>query len=122
MIASGTEARGIWSIYRMAKAQITEQGAAEPLVSGIKRAGHHSKLPDSPPNNFFHQWYDMIEDSCEQLANKRPLGVSEDLAPIIRDLHALWRRELLTDNKIIYLAPTGRTNPAIFLIFSRGKG
>ncbi|KAI0474341.1 hypothetical protein F4859DRAFT_87306 [Xylaria cf. heliscus] len=88
-----------WSIYRMAKAQITEQGVAEPLISGIKRAGTHSKLPDSPPNNFFHQWYDMIEDGCEQLAHKRPLGVSEDLAPIIRDLHSLWHRELLADNK-----------------------
>jgi hypothetical protein len=83
----------------MAKAQITEQAIAEPLVSGIKRAVHHSKLPDSPPNNFFHQWYDMIEDGREQLANKRPLGVNEDLAPIIRDLHTLWHHELLADDK-----------------------
>ncbi|KAI1754461.1 hypothetical protein F4782DRAFT_544764 [Xylaria castorea] len=88
-----------WSIYRMAKAQITEEGVAEPLVSGIKRAIHQSKLPDSPPNNFFFQWYDMIEDGCEQLAHERPLGVSPDLAPIIRDLHSLWHGELLADNK-----------------------
>ncbi|KAI0502777.1 hypothetical protein F5B22DRAFT_632059 [Xylaria bambusicola] len=88
-----------WDIYRGAKAQITEHAIAEPLVSGIKRAVHHPKLPDSPPNNFFHQWYDMIEDGAEQLAHKRPLGVSADLAPIIRELHALWHSELLADGK-----------------------
>ncbi|KAI8626283.1 hypothetical protein F5Y19DRAFT_466485 [Xylariaceae sp. FL1651] len=88
-----------WSIYREAKAQITDEAMAEPLVSGIKRAAYHSKLPDSTPNNFFEQWYDMIEDGYEQLASKRPLGVSEDLAPIIRDLHALWHQELLAGGK-----------------------
>ncbi|KAI0199760.1 hypothetical protein F4808DRAFT_451200 [Astrocystis sublimbata] len=88
-----------WSIYRMAKAQITEEGVAEPLVAGLKRAISHSELPDSPPNNFFHRWYDMIEDGSEQLAHERPLGVSPDLAPAIRDLHSLWHGELLADNK-----------------------
>ncbi|KAI1148396.1 hypothetical protein F4825DRAFT_103011 [Nemania diffusa] len=88
-----------WSIYRMAKAQITEEGVAEPLVSGIKRAINHGKLPDSAPNNFFKQWYDMVEDGCEQLANKRPLGVCPELAPIIRDIHSLWHGELLADGK-----------------------
>ncbi|KAI0809838.1 hypothetical protein GGR55DRAFT_646869 [Xylaria sp. FL0064] len=88
-----------WSIYRMAKAQITEEGVTEPLVSGIKRAIHHGQLPDSAPNNLFHQWYDMIEDGRGQLVHKRPLGVSEELAPIIRDLHALWHGDLLAENR-----------------------
>jgi hypothetical protein len=42
----------------------------------------------------------MIEDGSEQLAHKHPLGVSEGLAPIIRELHALWHSGLLAvDNK-----------------------
>ncbi|KAI0966840.1 hypothetical protein F4678DRAFT_448337 [Xylaria arbuscula] len=39
----------------------------------------HGRLPDSAPNDFFHQWYDMIEDCRGQLAHKRSLCVSEEL-------------------------------------------
>ncbi|KAI0873259.1 hypothetical protein GGS24DRAFT_501962 [Hypoxylon argillaceum] len=34
-----------------------------------------------------------------QLAKKQPLGVSEDLAPVIRNLHDLWHARLLDDTK-----------------------
>ena len=83
----------------MAKSQLTEAGIVEPLVCGLKRAGTQSKLPVSPANEFFNLWYDMVEDGSTQLAKKQPLGVSEDLAPVIRDLHNLWHRQLLDDGK-----------------------
>ncbi|KAK7738500.1 hypothetical protein SLS53_006019 [Cytospora paraplurivora] len=73
--------------------------AAEPLICGLKRAGTETQLPESPTNGFFHLWYDMVEDGSAQLAKKQPLGVSEDLAPVIRELHSLWHQQLLDDNK-----------------------
>ncbi|KAH8198639.1 hypothetical protein TruAng_007180 [Truncatella angustata] len=88
-----------WEIYRMAKSQVTEAAIAEPLVCGIKRAGTRGQLPDSPANSFFHLWYEMIEDGSEQLAKKQPLGVSEDLAAIVRDIHSLWHEQLLDATK-----------------------
>ena len=83
----------------MAKAQITEAALAEPLICGLKRAATQHQLPDSPTNHFFSQWYDMVEDGSAQLAKKQPLGVNEDLAPIVRDIHSLWHRQLLDDTK-----------------------
>ncbi|KAI1384395.1 uncharacterized protein F4822DRAFT_432941 [Hypoxylon trugodes] len=88
-----------WEIYRAAKSQITEAAIAEPIVCGLKRARNQTNLPASPTGKFFKLWYDMIEDGSAQLAKKQPLGVSEDLAPTIRDLHSLWHQELLRDNK-----------------------
>lgn len=41
----------------------------------------------------------MVEDGSTQLANNHPLGVSEDLAPIVRDLHSLWHRQFLDKTK-----------------------
>lgn len=70
---------------------------AEPLVAGLKRAGARDgaeRLPASAPNNFFHLWYDMVEDGAAQLAKKQPLGVGDELAPVVRDLHDLWHRQL----------------------------
>ena len=83
----------------MAKSQITEAAIAEPLVCGIRRAGVQGKLPMSPVNGFFHLWYDMIEDGSAQVAKNQPLGVSEDLAPTVRNLHSLWHQQLLKDDK-----------------------
>lgn len=83
----------------MAKAQITEAGLAEPLICGLKRAAVQGNLPDSPPNNFFHLWYDMVEDGTAQLAKKSPLGVSQDVAHIVRETHSLWHQRLLEEGK-----------------------
>lgn len=88
-----------WEIYGMAKSQITEAGLAEPLVCGLKRSVTRGKLPDSAPNNFYHLWYDMVEDGTEQLAKKQPLGVTDELGPIIRETHSLWHQQLLDGTK-----------------------
>lgn len=80
----------------MAKSQITDAGMAESLLCGLKRAATGpQQLPESRPNKFFDLWYDMVEDGSAQLAKPQPLGVSEDLAPVVRDLHSLWHRQLL---------------------------
>lgn len=83
----------------MAKSQITEAGIAERLVCGITRAGVEGQLPMSPIKGVFHLWYDTIEDGSAQVAKKQPLGVSEDLALIVRNLYSLWHKELLKDAK-----------------------
>jgi hypothetical protein len=41
----------------------------------------------------------MVEDGTDQLSKPKPLGVSEDLAPVIRELHSLWHQQLLDVNK-----------------------
>lgn len=87
-----------WEIYRLAKAQVTKAGLNEPLVCALKRARTQDPLPESTPTEFFHLWYDMIEDGAAQLAKKQPLGVSDDLAFLVRNLHSLWHQDLL-DNK-----------------------
>ncbi|KAM7185800.1 hypothetical protein V8F33_012190 [Rhypophila sp. PSN 637] len=88
-----------WELYRMAKSQVTEAGVAEPLICGLKRAAVQGKLPDSPPNHFFHFWYDMVEDGTAQLAKKSPLGVTDDVAHIVRETHSLWHQQLLDESK-----------------------
>lgn len=88
-----------WEIYSMAKTQVTQAGLDEPLVCALKRARAQGLLPESPSTAFFHLWYDMIEDGAAQLAKKEPLGVSEDLASIVRDLHSLWHQQLRNDSK-----------------------
>lgn len=88
-----------WEIYRKAKAQVTQAGLSEPLVSALKRARTQGELPESTPTDFFHLWYDMIEDGAAQLARKQPLGVSDDLAVIVQALHRLWHKELQHDTK-----------------------
>ncbi|KAK7713656.1 hypothetical protein SLS63_012038 [Diaporthe eres] len=81
------------------KSQITEAAIAEPLVAGLKRAVTRNELAESAPNKFFHLWYDMVEDGSAQLAKKQPLGVTDDLAPVVRNLHSLWHQQLLDDTK-----------------------
>ncbi|KAI1422212.1 hypothetical protein F5Y12DRAFT_800014 [Xylaria sp. FL1777] len=88
-----------WKIYHTAKSQVTDAAIAEPLICGIKRAATGAQLPPSPANGFFSLWYDLVEDGSAQLAKKQPLGVSEDLAPVIRNLHNLWHAKLLDDTK-----------------------
>jgi hypothetical protein len=88
-----------WEIYHAAKSQITDAAITEPLVCGLKRAATGVQLSPSPANGFFHLWYDMVEDGSTQLAKKQPLGVSEDLAPVIRNLHNLWHTRLLDGTK-----------------------
>lgn len=88
-----------WEIYNAAKSQITEAAIAEPLVAGLKRAVTRNELAESAPNKFFHLWYDMVEDGSAQLAKKQPLGVTDDLAPVVRNLHNLWHQQLLDDTK-----------------------
>lgn len=41
----------------------------------------------------------MIEDGSAQMQKNSPLGVSEDLAEMIRKIHSLWHSELLSDKK-----------------------
>jgi hypothetical protein len=88
-----------WEIYHQAKAQITSAGLEEPLVCGIKRAVTRDFLPASEPNKFLHLWYDMVEGGGEQLSKPKPLGVSEDIAPVVRELHDLWHTQLLKADK-----------------------
>ncbi|KAI1360872.1 hypothetical protein F5Y08DRAFT_348340 [Xylaria arbuscula] len=88
-----------WNIYHMAKSQFTDEAISEPLICGLKRAAIGTQLPPSPSNQFFYLWYDMIEDGSAQMAKSQPLGVSEELAPIIRSLHSLWHAKLLDSTK-----------------------
>lgn len=88
-----------WEIYRQAKAQVTEAGLNEPLVSTLKRARTQGQLPESPSTDFFHLWYDMIEGGAAQLAKKQPLGVSDDLAGIVQSMHGLWHEDFLHSSK-----------------------
>lgn len=79
---------------------MTEAALAEPLICGMKRAQTCETLPQSPPTKFFHLWYDMVEDGSAQLSKPKPLGVSEDLAPVVRETHDLWHRQLRDDKKM----------------------
>ncbi|KAJ3572971.1 hypothetical protein NPX13_g4864 [Xylaria arbuscula] len=88
-----------WNIYHTAKSQFTDEAISELLICGLKRAATGTQLPPSPSNQFFYLWYDMIEDGSAQMAESQPLGVSEDLAPIIRSLHSLWHAKLLDSTK-----------------------
>lgn len=80
---------------------MTEAAIAEPLIAGLKRAVTPGQFPDPefPANSFFNLWYDMIEHATAQLTKSQPLGASEDLASVIRDIHSLWHRELLDSTK-----------------------
>lgn len=78
---------------------MTDAAVAEPLICGLKRAGTREKLQDSPPIKFFNLWYDMVEDGSAQMAKKHPMGVSDDLAPVVREIHSLWHQQLLDDTK-----------------------
>jgi hypothetical protein len=88
-----------WDIYRRAKAQITTSALAEPLVDGLRRAKTRDSLTPSEPNEFLHLWYSMIEDGSAQLSKPRPLGVSADVAHVVRELHDLWHTKFLRTNK-----------------------
>jgi hypothetical protein len=91
-----------WEIYRMAKEQVTKAGIEEPLVCALVRSIKQGTLPHSEGSKstkFFDIYYDMIEDGSGQLENKQPLGVSDDLAEVVRDIHRLWHVELLSGNK-----------------------
>lgn len=79
----------------MAKTQITEATLSESLACGLKRAATRTKLQESPTTKFFDLWYDMVEDGSSQLDREQPLGVSKDLASVVRDLHKLWHKQLL---------------------------
>jgi hypothetical protein len=87
-----------WEIYRMAKEQVTNAGLKETLVCALIRSIEREDLPDSPRTAFFDIYYNMME-SEEQLKKKQPLGVSEDLAQVVRDIHHLWHARLLAENK-----------------------
>ncbi|UNI23587.1 hypothetical protein JDV02_009397 [Purpureocillium takamizusanense] len=84
-----------WEILQMAKEQVTESGLAEPLVCSLKRAAARQPLPDSARSGFYDSFYDLIHDGAAQMEARRPLGVSEDLAPIVREMHGLWHEQLL---------------------------
>ncbi len=87
-----------WEIYRMAKEQVTEAGLSEPLVCALKRSVKQESLPPSLGTSFYDIYYDLVEGT-EQLKKKRPLGVSDDLSQVVRDLHHLWHTELLAAHK-----------------------
>lgn len=55
----------------------------------------------SPIKGVFHLWYDMIEDGSAQVAKKQPLGVSEDLALIVRNLTVFGTRNCLRMLRIL---------------------
>ncbi|POR36008.1 Uncharacterized protein TPAR_03812 [Tolypocladium paradoxum] len=88
-----------WEIYRLAKEQVTEAGLCETLACALKRAVGRDPLPPSPVTRFYDVYYDMVEGGTAQLQKSRPLGVSEDLAPVVRDIHNLWHVKLLADDK-----------------------
>lgn len=88
-----------WDILRMAKEQVTEAGFQEPLFCALLRSVQQEDLPESPISNFFNAYYEMIEDGSAQMQKNSPLGVSEDVAEIIRKIHFLWHGELLSDKK-----------------------
>lgn len=88
-----------WEIYRKAKAQVTEAGLDEPLVRALKRACTRETLPATSSTKFFHLWYEMIENCADQMAEKQPFGVSDDLATIVCNLHSLWHEQLLDGTK-----------------------
>lgn len=88
-----------WNIYRMAKEQVTEAGLCEPLVCALKRAVNPESLPTSPVTKFYDLYYDMIEDGAAQIQKKQPLGVSDDLAQVVHDIHNLWHEKLLAEDK-----------------------
>ncbi|OAQ85981.1 hypothetical protein VFPBJ_00021 [Purpureocillium lilacinum] len=85
-----------WEILHMAKEQVTESGLAEPLVCSLKRAISRKSLPDSARSKFYDSFYALIQDGTKQMEVRKPLGVSEDLAPILREMHSLWHEQLLT--------------------------
>ena len=41
----------------------------------------------------------MIEDGAAQLSSPKPLGVSPDVAHVIREIHDLWHTQLLKPDK-----------------------
>ncbi|KAH8692036.1 hypothetical protein BGW36DRAFT_363050 [Talaromyces proteolyticus] len=88
-----------WEIFRMAKEQVTEAGLKEPLICALLRSVKQEDLPTSPTTKFYDIYYDMIEDGSEQLNKKQPLGVSDDLVQVTRDIYSLWHTKLLADNK-----------------------
>ncbi|KAJ6443744.1 Major facilitator superfamily transporter [Purpureocillium lavendulum] len=85
-----------WEILRMAKEQVTESGLAEPLVCSLKRAVTRQSLPDAPRSKFYDAFYELIEDGTTQMQVSKPLGVSTDLAPMLREVHTLWHEKLLS--------------------------
>ncbi|QKX64657.1 uncharacterized protein TRUGW13939_11833 [Talaromyces rugulosus] len=91
----------VWTmeIYRRARAQVTEAGLNELLIDALKRARTREALPDSPSNKFYDIYFDMIDNGTAQMQEKKPLGVDEKVAQVIRDLHSLWHDQLLAENK-----------------------
>ena len=57
----------MWEIYNLSNSQVTETAMAEPLICVIKRAVVRGKHPESPSDDFFHLWHDMVEDGFAQL-------------------------------------------------------
>ncbi|KAK5991616.1 hypothetical protein PT974_09901 [Cladobotryum mycophilum] len=88
-----------WEIYRLAKEQVTEAGVSEPLVSALKRSVGRNQLPPSAPTKFYNMYYEMIENGAPHMQAKRPLGVGEDLAPVVRQLYSLWHGKLTADKQ-----------------------
>jgi hypothetical protein len=86
-----------WEIYRMAKEQVTEAGVKEPLRCALARSTKQEDLPPSPRTAFYDVYYDMVEEGSAQLEKKNPLGVSEGLAQVTRDIYNLWHVKLLAD-------------------------
>ncbi len=88
----GTSSRG-------AKAQVTEAGLDELLADALHRSINQDPLPESKPNAFFHLCFEMIENGDRQLRAARPLGVAEELAEVVREIHSLWHEQLLAPGK-----------------------
>jgi len=88
-----------WDIYYGAKAQVTDAGLRESLLGAVKRARTQDALPGSPRSKFYDIYFDMIENGKAQMLERKPLGVDENLAQVIRDLHSLWHDQLLAEDK-----------------------
>jgi hypothetical protein len=41
----------------------------------------------------------MVEDGTTQLGKKQPLGITDDLTTVVRNLPSLWNQQLLYDTK-----------------------
>ncbi|KAG8411899.1 hypothetical protein J3458_015194 [Metarhizium acridum] len=88
-----------WDILGRAKRQITEAGLNELLVEALGRGINRDPLPDSPYNAFFNGYFDMIEKSQEPSKLNKALGVQNELADLVREIHDLWHRQLLDPGK-----------------------
>lgn len=88
-----------WQIYSRAKEQVTEAGVGELLANALQRGINQTDLLDSTCNNFFAEYFDMIEQRDKLPQKKQALGVKGELGEIIHEMNYLWHVQLLSTKK-----------------------